>query len=158
MLSAQTQDMWRYSAYSSMMVFNGLLCTVMLCSNLVIANTSTCMPRIRKSHECGLRDVWSCFRKLKHIRYSGSHVKLSGRSLNCNPTSLSHEVSMLLPNDLITLTVNAYIESIDPGILHKFHKLHYLCLAHNHIKSVSSNIFLNLTHLVKLDLGYNQIE
>ena len=89
---------------------------------------------------------------------SGSSVELSDKSRNCKVTRLSHEILCLLSTDIVILTVNAHIESIDPGVLQKLCKLQYLCLARNCIKRISSNIFLKLTHLKKLDLGYNRIE
>ena len=120
------------------MDFIGLLCLLMLRSITTFADTSTCVPQITQT--CGL-----C-------------VEISDGSHDCKLTRLSHKLSTWLSADITTITVDASVVAIDPGIFDRFHKLQKLCLAKNYIKRISSNIFMNLTKLEILDLGYNQIE
>ena len=163
------------------MVFIEVLYLVMLNSNIVIGDTSSCVPLvtndctctyrsgqgqciIQKSHgsyiKHGCHD--SCFDMWDHrsywkLRHNSLCAGLTDRSHNCKLTRLSHEISTLLSTNIVSLTINANIESIDPGILNKFAKLQCINLAGNLIKEISSTVFMNLTKLKKLDLGSNQI-
>ena len=142
-----------------MMVFVELLCLLMLSSNIVIADTSTCMPQLSQRCSCmKWRDP--CFKVTSPSHgFLGpeSCVELRDGSDNCKLTRLSHTIPMSFSNNIIELTINASIEAIDPGIFNKFPKIQCLNLAQNHIQMISSTMFTNLTDLHRLDLGYNWI-
>ncbi len=163
------------------MVFIEVLYLVMLNSNIVIGDTSSCVSLVTDDCTCAHWSghgpcimhtshgsllnrscVGSCFdlwdsRSYREFKRNSLCAGLTDRSHNCKLTRLSHEISTLLSTNIVSLTINANIESIDPGILNKFAKLQCINLAGNLIKEISSTVFMNLTKLKKLDLGSNQI-
>ncbi len=72
-------------------------------------------------------------------------------------TRLSHKSFITVPHSITSMKIKANVQVIDPGIFTIFPKLKNIDLSGNCIKQISSNIFDNLTHIVKLSLKFNQI-
>ena len=75
----------------------------------------------------------------------------------CKLTRVPDKSFATIQREIISLTISAHIEIIDPGAFSVFHILKSLSLYDNCIKWISSNTFFNLTQLERLSLAGNQI-
>ena len=137
---------------STIMVVVYLMCLVILSSIKVIA--SSCVPQLTQACSCVTSSDKGCL----NLTNSGSCVTLSDKTHSCKLTILSHKISVLFSTNVTSISVDATVKHIEPGIFNKFQKLQKLCLGGNHIERISSNIFANLPCLQKLDLGFNRIK